>query len=186
MSDWNTEIAEWYAEKNGNYPTNFLGVDQVELEDDAIIIYIGCGTGSALRYAAKKIPHGQLIGKDPVPRMVEIAKEQTENHEARDRIDFRIGSAEKIPADDRIAQYVLAFDSIDHWQDIDQGLGEVKRILQTSGLFAIIKDNGTPGAKQAIQFLIGKLTSAGFKIKESKEISQNEVSFYFLICAIAE
>ncbi len=82
MTEWNTETAEWYAEKFGEYPTNRLAVDTLDLQPDATILDIGCGTGSALRHAAEKVIHGSLIGIDPVPRMMEIAKEKTHSHPA--------------------------------------------------------------------------------------------------------
>ncbi len=46
---------------------------------------------------------------------MEIATEKTENHEARERIEYRVGSAENLPVDDSVADYVPTFDSIDHW-----------------------------------------------------------------------
>jgi ubiquinone/menaquinone biosynthesis C-methylase UbiE len=38
---------------------------------------LGGGTDSALRYAASKNKNGNLIGMDPIPRMIEIAQELT-------------------------------------------------------------------------------------------------------------
>ncbi len=96
MSDWNSDTAEWYAEKYGEYATNRLGVDEIDFFDNATIIDIGCGTGAALRHATSKVANGKFIGIDPVPRMVEIATEKTENHEARERIEYRVGSAENL------------------------------------------------------------------------------------------
>lgn len=80
MSEWNSETAEWYAEKFGDYATNRLAVNELVLKDRARIVDIGCGTGEALRHAAFKISDGTLIGIDPVRRMIEIAYEWTEGH----------------------------------------------------------------------------------------------------------
>jgi ubiquinone/menaquinone biosynthesis C-methylase UbiE len=161
-------------------------VDELNLSDKSTIVDIGCGTGSALRYATSKIMEGILIGIDPVLRMIEIANELTTNHEGRDRIEFRVGSAEKIPVEDCYADFVLAFDSIDHWQDIEQGFCEVKRIMRPSGVFAIVKDIDTPGVKESLEKLTGKLASAEFEVKENREISHKNISFYFLQCQIIE
>ncbi len=184
MSDWNSDTAEWYAEKYGEYATNRLGVDEIDFFDNATIIDIGCGTGAALRHATSKVANGKFIGIDPVPRMVEIATEKTENHEARERIEYRVGSAENLPVDDGVADYVLAFDSIDHWQDVEKGLLEVRRVVKTSGTFAIVKDQGVFGASQAAKTLIRKLESAGFAIKVTKQISKEGVEFYLVICRV--
>ncbi|MCP4139653.1 MAG: class I SAM-dependent methyltransferase [Chloroflexi bacterium] len=184
MSEWNAETADWYAKKYGDYPSNKLGINELEILDNSTIIDIGCGTGEALRHASGKITGGKFIGIDPVPRMIEIANEWTENHDAREQIEYHLGSAENLPVEDGIADYILAFDSIDHWQDIEKGLIEVKRIMQPTGVFAIVKDKSVPGASQAIETLTGELESVGFTVKDKKEISKQEIEFYLVICQL--
>ena len=166
MTEWTDETAEWYVDKFGDYPTNRLAVDQIELPDICVIVDIGCGTGSALRYASLKINNGTLIGVDPVSRMIEIAQDMTKDHPGMDLISFKVGPAEDIPIDDDLADFVFAFDSIDHWQDIDSGINEVKRIIKPEGIFVIVKDKGVPDAKESLKQLKEKLISSGFlKIK---------------------
>ena len=134
-----------------------------------------------MRHAALKIKGGKFIGIDPVPRMVEIAIEETKEHMAINQIEFRVGSAEN-----HIADYVLAFDSIDHWQDIEKGLLEVKRIMQLKGKFIIVKDNSVPGAKKAIADLTNKLDSIEFVIVDKQTISNDEVGFYMIIVELGK
>ena len=86
MPEWDSETAEWYAQNYGEYPTNRLAVDALDLPEDAVIVDVGCGTGAALRHAAVKVRRGHLIGIDPVPRMIEIARERLEGHPAAARI----------------------------------------------------------------------------------------------------
>ena len=186
LSDWNAETAEWYAQNYGDYPTNQLGIDALDLPDHSRIVDIGCGTGAALRHATSRIKGGRFIGLDPVPRMIEIANEWTEDHDAKNRIEFRVGSAESLPIESNFADYVLAFDSIDHWQDVDQGLKEVGRILKATGKFVIIKDIHVPGADEAIEKLITQLVLAGFLIKVDKLISNDTIRFHLFICEIVK
>ena len=96
MTEWNSETAEWYAANYGDYPTNRLAVERLDLPDQATIVDVGCGTGSALRYAAAKVTNGNLIGIDPVPRMIEIAKDKTKEILTGYPINFMVGSAERI------------------------------------------------------------------------------------------
>ncbi len=182
MTEWNSETAEWYAANYGDYPTNKLAVENIDLPDHSTIIDVGCGTGSALRHAAARVKDGTLIGIDPVPRMIEIAKELTEKHEVDYQIDFKVGSAEEIPVDDNIANLVFAFDSVDHWHDLHQGLKEVQRILVPSGSFIIAKDKGVPGANRSLKSLKQTLESTGFDLVEQKEIKSEDVSFVLWTC----
>jgi SAM-dependent methyltransferase len=115
MTTWTDETAEWYAEKYGEYPTNHLAVDMLELAPDAVVLDIGCGTAAALRHAASKVTSGRLLGVDPVPRMVEIARERVASHPAAGRIELHVAPADALPFDDGTIDVVLAFDSYDHW-----------------------------------------------------------------------
>ncbi len=184
MNDWNTETAEWYAANFGDYPTNRLAVDYLDLKDLITIVDVGCGTGSALRHAAEKVENGNLIGIDPVPRMIEIAREQTENHPSHKPISFMIGSAENLPIVDGTADVVFAFDSIDHWKDVNQGLSEMRRIIKTGGQFVIVKDRSVPNSPEALELLEKELISSEFKIKTHLEIKEDDVTFFILTCSI--
>ena len=184
MSEWNAEVADWYAQNYGDYPTNHLSIDQLDLGDSSVIVDVGCGTGSALRYGSTKLSGGQLIGIDPVPRMLEIAIEQTKDHPAQDRIEFRLGPAESLPVEDNVADWVLAFDSIDHWTDVTEGLAEVKRILRPGGSFAIVKDSGTPKPQDSINAAASKLKATGFTIDEPLKVSDDEIEFFLLIAQV--
>lgn len=175
MSKWDTKTAEWYAEKYGNYATNKLGVNALKLAEDSTVVDIGCGTGCALRHASEQVINGILIGIDPVPRMVEIAKEQTINHAAADRIVFYEGSAEDLPVKDGMADFVFAFDSFDHWHDQDQGLREVRRILKSSGTFCVVKDGGLPHGSEAKDAFKRALNLAGFKLEKEENIKEGEI-----------
>ena len=183
MSEWDSETAEWYADKYGEYATNRLGVEALTLPAAATIVDIGCGTGSALRHAANQVTQGRLIGIDLVPRMVEIAREQTANHPASERIIFYEGSAENLPVKDNFADFVLAFDSFDHWQDPLQGLAEVRRILNANGRFVAVKDGGLPHGTQARQTFTEMLTKAGFIVRKEQAIEEDDISFMMWICA---
>lgn len=182
MTEWNSETAEWYAANYGDYPTNRLAVAQLDLPDQSTIVDVGCGTGSALRYAADKVTKGKLIGIDPVPRMIEIAKDLTKEKETGYQINFKIGSAEDLPVEDSTADIIFAFDSIDHWDDIQRGLKEIQRILKPGGRFIIVKDFGVPGSKQSLKSLEHNLETTSFRIVDKNEIKSDEVNFALWTC----
>lgn len=182
MTEWNSKTAEWYAKNYGEYPTNRLAVDELDLPVDATIVDIGCGTGSALRHTALKVTEGSLIGIDPVPRMIEIAKERTLNHPEFARIEYRLGSAEKVPIENASADFIFAFDSMDHWQDVGRSFAEISRILRSGGKLVIVKDGAVPGAAEARHAWVEKVERAGFAVSEQREISGEGVNFTLWIC----
>lgn len=184
MSLWTNETAEWYAEKYGEYATNQLGIDGLDLLETSSIVDIGCGTGCALRHAARVVTKGTLIGIDPVPRMIEIAKAQTTTHEAAQRIVYYVATAEDLPVQDNSADFVFAFDSYDHWQDQTLGLQEVCRVLKPDGRFVVVKDSGVPHNTEAKTRFIQALDVAGIEIAEEETLEAGSVKCTRWVCVI--
>jgi SAM-dependent methyltransferase len=184
MSEWTSETAEWYAEKYGEYPTNRLAIDALTLASDAVVVDVGCGAGAALRHAAARVDSGRLIGIDPVPRMLEIARERSVGHPHGGRIEFLLGPASALPLDDGVADVVLAFDSFDHWGDREAGLREVQRVLGRGGRFVVVKDGGLPGGAGARRRFVDRLARAGFEVVRTREIEEGEIGFVMWECRL--
>ncbi len=176
MSEWNARVVEWYAAKYGEYPTNRLAADAIDVTPDAVVVDVGCGTGSALRRLASRVPNGRLIGVDPTARMLEIARERSVNDPNGHRIEFREGPAERLPVDDACADLVLAFDSIDHWKDRRAGLLEVRRVLRPDGRVAVVKDGGLPGDSELRRGLYSQLEGAGLRVVSEHRLTEDEIS----------
>ncbi len=90
-----------------------------------------------------------------------------------------------MPVADDTADFVLAFDSIDHWRDRDRGLSEVRRVLRRTGTLVLVKDGGLPGGSEAIAGLSSELSLAGFHLIDERSVEEGEVSFTMWICALA-
>ena len=183
--EWNAETAERYARKYGECATNRIPVEKIQLPSDAAIVDIGCGTGATLRRAGDFVTDGVLVGIDPVPRMIEIARHQTAAHPAGNRIEFRLGSAGNLPVDDDFAEFVFAFDSFDFWGNKERGLDEVRRILRPDGRFVVVKDFDMPDAKDSGLALMEMLTRFGFAILSERFIETEGVSFTMWVVALS-
>lgn len=181
MREWDAYAAEWYTERYGEYATNRLAVDRIELKPTTDILDVGCGTGAALRHASQVVTHGKLIGVDLVPRMVEIAQERAAGHPAEHRLDFRVGRADALPVEDSCADVVLAFDTFDHWSSPSDGLAEVLRVLRPGGRFCVVKDGSEP---QRLPFA-ELAETAGFTIDTHEHIEGEGITFLFWVCRVA-
>lgn len=182
MAPWDDETAQHYADAYGEYPTNRLGAEALDLEDSITVVDVGCGTGSALRHAATRFKGGALIGVDPVPRMVEIARARAADHRERARLEFRTGPAEALPVEDATADVVFAFDSMDHWVDRARGLAEIRRILRPQGRLVIVKDQGIPQASDGKKVLLEALAAAGFRVDQRTDPAHDAVSCTIWCC----
>ena len=181
MSTWDAETAEWYAEEYGEYPTHRLATDANELAPDAVIVDVGCGIGAALRRAARRVPDGTLIGLDPSPRMVEIARVRAAQDPNGHRIELREAAAEHLPLEDDAADVIFAFDSIDHWQDPAAGLRE----LRSGGRLVVVKDGGLPGGARAEQALRAALGRAGLAVMHPQGLAEGDVTCTMWVCGVA-
>jgi ubiquinone/menaquinone biosynthesis C-methylase UbiE len=183
--EWNDETAERYARMYGDCATNRLPIEEIQLPAHATIVDIGCGTGATLRRAADFVTEGVLIGIDPVPRMLEIAQEQTAVHPAGSHIESRLGSAENLPVDDNSVDLVFAFDSFDFWGDKGRGLDEVRRILRFEGRFVVVKDFDMPDAQESALALVAMLTRFGFALLSQRFIEADGVSYTMWVAALS-
>jgi len=182
---WDDETTERYARKYGDCATNRIPVEKIQFPSQANIVDIGCGTGATLRRAADLVDQGALIGIDPVPRMLEIAQEQTATHHAVERIAFRQGSAEALPVDDNFADFVFAFDSFDFWSDKERAMDEVRRILHPDGRYVVVKDFDMPDAAQSGLAFLELLTRSDFILLSERFIEAEGVSFTMWISVVS-
>ena len=102
---------------------------------------IGCGPGVAARYAAEL--GATVVAVDPAPVMLRVARTLTRGK----KVDYRQGTAEQLPVDDASANCAWSIACVHHWQDVDAGLQEARRVLTSSGSFVAIERQREPGAR---------------------------------------
>jgi SAM-dependent methyltransferase len=105
------------------------------------VVDIGCGPGSAVRVAARR--GARATGVDPSPVMLTVARLLTLLR--RRSIDWRPGAAESIPVADGTATVVWSVHCVHHWDDIDAGLAEVRRVLGPGGRVVAVERQVEPG-----------------------------------------
>ncbi len=130
---WSEEMAQWYAQHYGEHPCNHRTVALAALEPDDRLLDIGCGSGSAVREAARYLTRGQALGVDYSPAMIHIAEAETAGHTHADRIAFKVGEAGNLPTAEGSQTVVIAVNSFHHWPDRKAGLTEVTRVLAPGG-----------------------------------------------------
>jgi ubiquinone/menaquinone biosynthesis C-methylase UbiE len=119
-----------------------LAVRLAELKSGDTVIDIGCGPGAAARYAARQ--GASVIGVDPAAVMRRVARVLTLPFS---RVRYVAGMAEHIPVPDASATVLWSIATVHHWQDVDAGLREARRVLQPGGRLVAIERRTTPGAR---------------------------------------
>lgn len=164
---WSDELAEWYVDKFGEHPNCELAVQAAGLKGSETVLDIGCGSGAAVRATALKTPDGMVVGLDPTPAMIRIARELSRTHIANGRLRFHQAAAENLPLDSDSIDVVFAICSLHHWSSVPGGLAEVVRVLKPQGRVVIVEDIfDEPERGMSAQEIRQALETAGLDIVE--------------------
>jgi ubiquinone/menaquinone biosynthesis C-methylase UbiE len=118
------------------------------------VLDLGCGTGIYARILKRR--GADVCGIDISESMIEIAKREVKN------IDFKVGSAYKLPYKKDSFDVVLAALVIDHIADLDRSFKEINRVLVRNGLFVFSIHNPVTSATKPIHKGGGSDTSRVF------------------------
>ena len=112
------------------------------LKAEDIVVDVGCGPGTAVRWAATKA--ASVIGVDPAPVMLRVARILTGPSAT---VRYATGTAEALPLPDKSATVLWSIASVHHWSDLDAALSAAKRILTPGGRLVAIERLTSPGAR---------------------------------------
>ena len=117
-------------------------VELMHLQPADNVLDLSCGAGWATRLLAKNVPRGTILGVDLSDQMIAHARESSREF---NNIEYRVGSAEQIPADDSFFDKVLSVEAFYYYPDQGRALDELRRVLKPGGnifiLINLYKDN---------------------------------------------
>ena len=117
------------------------------------VLDVGCGTGRLLERLARSWPEAEMIGVDPAPGMVEVARAK---HQGDARFRFEIAAAEELPFSDATFDLALSTVSFHHWSNPLRGLREVARVIRP-GARLFLADAYPGGVLRLLAPVIGRL-----------------------------
>jgi ubiquinone/menaquinone biosynthesis C-methylase UbiE len=118
-----------------------LAADRTGVHLGDHVVDIGCGPGTAVREARRR--GATATGVDPAAVMLRVARRLSRGSGT----SWLLGAAEDLPLDDGVATVAWSLATVHHWQDVAQGLAEVRRVLQTDGRFLVAERRTTPDAR---------------------------------------
>ncbi len=111
---------------------------------DDHVLDIGCGPGTAARFAARTA--ATVTGVDPSEPMLRWAALLTRMRRTPGQIRWMTGAAEALPLPDDSVTVCWSIASVHHWPDLEGGLAELVRVLSPSGTFVALEKQVKPGA----------------------------------------
>jgi ubiquinone/menaquinone biosynthesis C-methylase UbiE len=109
-------------------------LSDLDLDDGTRALEVGCGTGAVTRALASLPATGQVVGVDPSPGFLAVARELSERIPD---LDFVEGDAKALAFEDGSFDAVVFHTTLCHVSDPDVALGEAFRVLRAGGRLAV-------------------------------------------------
>jgi ubiquinone/menaquinone biosynthesis C-methylase UbiE len=95
------------------------------------LLDVGCGPGFYCLELSEEVgPSGQIVGVDPSPAMLELARRRCAG---RENVELRQGDAVSVPADDGDFDAALSVQVLEYVADVEAALAELHRALRPGG-----------------------------------------------------
>lgn len=96
------------------------------------VLDVGCGTGELLRRVRANVPDAVLAGLDPVPEMLEVARDKLSG-----RDDLRVGYADRLPWNAGTFDVVVSCNMFHYISHPLAALREMARVLRPTGALVL-------------------------------------------------
>jgi trans-aconitate methyltransferase len=127
----------------------------VSVQDDAVVLDVGCGDGKITAGLAGKVLNGRVTGIDISPSMIDFAKAEYENAKYP-HLTFALGDAEEIHDVDTY-DVIVALTSLQWLKSHETFLIAAMRALKPNGTLAVTMPTGLPATiQQAVDELISR------------------------------
>jgi ubiquinone/menaquinone biosynthesis C-methylase UbiE len=102
------------------------------------VLDVGCGSGAVTRDIAKRVgSRGLVVGLDPSPALLAVARELAQQTGLGDCVEFREGSALRLPFPDRSFDAVVCVTVLSHVPEGEAAIPELVRVLRLGGRLGV-------------------------------------------------
>ena len=114
--------------------TKHFGIEK-SFYNDKVILDLGCGPRGSLEWATHT---KRNIGLDP------LANEYLKLGASEHKMEYISAASEQIPLEDNACDAIFSFNSLDHVENIEKTIEEIKRILKPGGIFLLLVEVNHP------------------------------------------
>jgi ubiquinone/menaquinone biosynthesis C-methylase UbiE len=171
---------------------NEFALQLLQLQPDDAVLEIGCGHGETLAKCANAVSRGFLRGIDFSPVMHRHARRRHRRLVADKRIEFHLGSSDRLPFDNQSFDKVFAVHTIYFWKTPLDHLAEARRVLKPGARFVLgfrpAEDAGFrttyPGEIYHIRpeaEIVQLAKDAGFDVHDLRRHTRGDLKFSFVV-----
>lgn len=133
------------------------GLSHVSIQEDDMVLDVGCGGGRTVSKLAAVVTHGKVCGLDHSKDSAAVACKTNRKWIDTGRVEIREGSVSHLPFSQDFFDFVTAVETHFWWSDLPGGMREVYRVLKPGGTLIVIaeiyKGANTKTAKLAEKYL---------------------------------
>lgn len=147
------------------------------------ILDVATGTGDFAIESIRILNPKKIIGVDISQGMLNVAKEKIIKKNLQQQFEVQLGDSENLPFDDNTFDAVTVAFGVRNFENLDQGLAEINRVLKPGGK-AVILELSNPTSfpiKQLYQFYFHKIIPAIGKL-----ISKDASAYSYLPESVAK
>lgn len=123
-----------------HYAVTGWALDFFEFSGNENVLDLGCGGGETLRRMSEKINDGHLTGVDYSSVSVKMSSEHNNKSISCGKMDIVEASVENLPFADDSFDKIITVESFYFWNNPQEDLKEVYRVLAENGTFLIVAD----------------------------------------------
>lgn len=121
-------------------PVSLWAIGHMNINDDDIILDIGCGSGLNVRRLHQKSPQSKTYGVDYSSTSVKKSTSLNRDLIDEDKVEILEANVQKLPFEDNTFDIITAFETVYFWPTVVDSFKEVKRVLKETGKFCIVLD----------------------------------------------
>jgi SAM-dependent methyltransferase len=136
FNDW-ARAGRGEGMEKGHRPVGEQAIARMDLNADARVLDVGCGSGWATRLIAETAAKGRVVGVDISDEMIALAQSSSA---AFPNVDFKVASAEALPFSHGEFTHAFSMESLYYYSNLNAALSEIYRVLANGGQFVTVVD----------------------------------------------
>lgn len=134
------KVLAWVLNLSHSKGTNW-GLGHIVIENNAMILDVGCGGGGFVHELAGIVTAGKVYGIDYSMDCVLVSRRVNKQWIKMGRVEILNGSVSCLPFPDRAFDLVTAVNSHYYWPDLVRDMQEVSRVLKPDGRLVLIGES---------------------------------------------
>lgn len=144
------------------------------------LLDVATGTGDMALRAAKMLHPQKITGIDLSENMLQIGRKKISNYKSATQIELLQGDSETINFGDDTFDGVMAAFGVRNFENLEQGLAEMRRVLKPGGLLVVLEFSKPkwPITKAFYTLYMGKIAPQAARL-----FRQNKKAYEYLNCS---